>query len=326
MEDVMSLTQQTVKGSIIALAIAFGLSSAAQAQQGAAGANTVSLKAHPGWVQVPGALIRPDCVHEVPMGAKIGANGDVTLAGSVVAHYDACPEQAIITRPQGGVTPKYVDTPGTGNGWVEAVQWEVPLKSGDNIDELTGKWIVPSNPSANGGLIYIFNGIEPTTENLILQPVLQWGATTAGGLIGGNYWTIASWLVGSNAYHSPGEKVSAGDTIVGTTYITSESNGTLNWESWAQDTTSGAYSWLGAWSTGYQWNWAFSGVLEAYGITSCSEFPASGYTFFENNAVYHGYPSFVNDPASWYGAVYNYGGPSCGFSPFPDGSLNYLFW
>jgi hypothetical protein len=176
------------------------------------------LKAHPGWVQVPGALIRPDCVHEVPMGAKVGATGDITLAGSVVAHYDACPEQAIITRPQGGVTPKFVDTPGTGNGWVEAVQWEVPLKSGDNIDEITGKWIVPANPSANGGLIYLFNGIEPTTENLILQPVLQWGAN---GYFGGNYWVIASWLVGSNAYYSPDEKVSAGDTILGTTYITS---------------------------------------------------------------------------------------------------------
>jgi hypothetical protein len=209
------------------------------------------------------------------------------------------------------------------------VQWEVPLKSGDDIDELKGTWIVPANPSKNGGLIYIFNGIEPTTENLILQPVLQWGATTAGGLIGGNYWTIASWLVGSNAYHSPGEKVFAGDTIVGTTYITSESGSTLNslnWESWAHGTASGAYSWLGAWSTGCQWNWAFSSVLEAYGITSCSEFPASNDTLFENNAVYHGYPSFVSVAPGWYGAVYSYGGPSCGFSPIPDGSINFLFW
>jgi hypothetical protein len=185
------------------------LASAAQAQQ--SDEASVSLKAHPGWVQVPGALIRPDCVHEVPLGAKVGANGDVTLAGAVVAHYDACPEQPVTTRPRQGVIPKYIDAPGTGNGWVEAVQWEVPLSSGDNIDVLTGRWIVPKNPSANGGLIYIFNGIEPTTENLILQPVLQWGATTAGGLIGGNYWTIASWLAGTNAYHSPGERVSAGE-------------------------------------------------------------------------------------------------------------------
>src|SRR5580693_5155063 len=99
----MSLTQRTISRSIFALTLAFGLSSAARAQQ--ADATAVSLKAHPGWVQVPGALIRPDCVHEVPLGAKIGANGDITLAGSVVAHYDACPEPAIITRPQGGVTP-----------------------------------------------------------------------------------------------------------------------------------------------------------------------------------------------------------------------------
>jgi hypothetical protein len=40
--------------SIIALAIAFCLSSAAQAQQ--SDATSVSLKAHPGWVQVPGGV------------------------------------------------------------------------------------------------------------------------------------------------------------------------------------------------------------------------------------------------------------------------------
>src|SRR6202142_4258140 len=77
-----------VASSIAALAIAFCLLSPAQAQQ--SDGASVSLKAHPGWVQVPGALIRPDCVHEVPMGAKIGANGDISLAGSVVAHYEAC--------------------------------------------------------------------------------------------------------------------------------------------------------------------------------------------------------------------------------------------
>ncbi len=318
-------TSSQVAYTIVALTSTFCLSSVAQAQQ-ADEAVTISKKAHPGWVQVPGALIRPDCVHEVPQGAQIGANGDITVGGALVAHYDDCPEAPLTTRPRNGVTPRFVDAPGTGNGWVESIQYDVPLGSGDNIDYLTGEWVVPSNPSSNGGLVYIFNGIEPTTENLILQPVLQWGATTAGGLIGGNYWTIASWLVGSNAYHSPGVTVKAGDKIVGTTYITSTSGGTLNWESIADDVTTGAYSWITAWSSGYQWNWAFSGVLEAYNISSCSQFPASDYTYFQNTDVYHGYPYYDLESPRWYGSVYNDGFPSCGFDPIPDGSYNYLFW
>ena len=331
----MSLTQQTMKGpagsglagkssrragySIAALAIAFCLSAAAQAQRVA-----VSLKDHPGWVQIPGALIRPDCVHEIPNGADVEENGDITLEGSIVAHYDACPEEPISTRPRHGVVPQYTDEPGTGNGWIEAVQEDVSLSSGDNIDKIVGTWTVPSDPSTNGGIIFIFNGLEPTTENVIIQPVLQYGSSAAGG---GNYWAIASWLVNStNAYFSPLETVNVGDTIQGNTYIKSTSGGKLNWEIKATDTTSGAYSNLGAYSSGYTWNWAFSGVLEAYNISSCKNLPASHSDEFKGNTVDHGYPSFNKVTAGWYGATYSYGGPACGFAPSVSASYNKLVW
>jgi hypothetical protein len=329
---IMSLTQQSMNEkslrraglSIAALAIAFCLSPAAQAQSSAA--PTVSLKAHPGWVQVPGALIRPDCVHEIPKGAQVEENGDITLAGSIVAHYDPCPEAPISTRPVHGVAPLYTDAPGTGNGWIEAVLEEVSLSKGDNIDKIEGTWTVPSDPSTNGGLVYMFNALEPTSENLIIQPVLQYGATSAGGDIGGNYWVIASWMVGSNALHSPGERVNPGDTIQGTVYITSVSGGKLNWEIAAKDTTSGAWSDQGVWTSGYTWNFAFSGVLEAYNITSCNDLPASHSDEFKGNTVDHGYPSFKSVTPGWFGETFSYGGPSCGFSPVPGAGENKLTW
>jgi len=326
----MPLTQRTTKlsgraaFSTVPLAIALCFAGAAQAQP--ADPVAVALKAHPGWVQVPGALIRPDCVYEVPKGAQVEENGDVIVDGSIVMHLADCPEAPIRTRPLHKVAPLFVDEPGTGNGWIEAVQEEVSLSSGDNIDKITGTWIVPKDPKDNGGLVYMFNAIEPTSENLIIQPVLQYGATSAGGDIGGNYWVIASWIVGKNATHSGGEKVNPGDTIQGTTYITSVSGGKINWEIKAKDTTTGAYSDLGAWSSGYTWNWAFFGVLEAYGITTCGDLPNSKDTPFKNTEVYHGYPSFTSVPAGWFGAVYSYGGPSCGFSPLPSGSTNYLYY
>jgi hypothetical protein len=285
--------------------------------------SSAAAAAHPGWVQIPGALIRPDCVHEIPNGARVAISGDqvtgdVTLNGVSVGHFDPCPEAPVITRQRATHDP-------TINGWIEAVQWEVPLKSGDNIDEIVGTWTVPSNPKANGGLVYMFNGIEPTGENWILQPVLQYGSN---GSFGGNYWVIASWMVGPNGYafHSPPETVSPGNTLDGYTWITGTSGSTLDWEVYAYDQTSGAYSWITATTSGLQWNWAFAGVLEAYYISSCSELPASDETVFQNTAVYHGYPSYTYDTASWYGAIYSTGSPSCGYSAFPSGSNQYLFY
>lgn len=88
-------------------------------------------------------LIRPDCVHEIPKGARVevkgdAITGDVTLGGVKLAHYDPCPEAPVITRPIGGRAPNLANPPGVGNGWVESVQKSVSLSPGDNIDFLVG--------------------------------------------------------------------------------------------------------------------------------------------------------------------------------------------
>jgi|SRR5208282_4282331 hypothetical protein len=272
---------------------------------------------HPGWVQIPGELIRPDCVHEIPNGASVEVEdgqitGDVMLNGARIAHYDACPEDAVITRPRGR-TQNLAHTPGTGNGWVEADQWEASLGSKDNIDFMGGNWTVPSNPSSNGALIYLFNGIEPSSENWILQPVLQYGSN---GAFGGNYWVIASWMVGPNnyAFYGTPEKVHPGNSILGYTEMTGTSGNTLYWTVEAQDTTTGAYSYITVHTSGLHWTWAFAGVLEAYNVTSCSEFPASGREVFNDSTVAHGFPYYEDLSPDWYGAIYGYGGPTCHFA------------
>jgi hypothetical protein len=277
---------------------------------------------HPDWVQIPGELIRPDCVHEVPNGAQIETDdagqitGDVTLNGEFIAHYDPCSEDPIVTRPQGR-TEGLANTPGTGNGWVEASQWEVSLGSSDNIDYLSGLWVVPSAPSVNGALIYLFNGIGPTDGNAILQPVLQYGVGRAGG---GNYWAIASWLVGPGkfVFHSPLEKVHTGDLLFGYTKQTGISGSILDWTVSAKDDTTGAFSLITTHTSGLHWIWAFAGVLEAYNVTSCSEFPASDDVQFAFTNVDRGFPAYNPiTPQNFFAAYYNYGGPSCGFNVTP---------
>lgn len=288
-----------------------------------------AVQAHQGWVQIPGELIRPDCVHEIPNGAKVEIEngritGDVMLNGALYAHYDACTEEAVVTRhldhaqsAQGGA-----HNPGTGNGWVEADQWNAPLSSSDDIDYLGGTWKVPTYPTMDGALIYMFNGIVPADGSWILQPVLQFGAGPAGG---GNYWAIASWLVSSSqAFHSPLESVNPGNTISGYTEMTSISGSTKYWEVMAQDTTTGAYSWISAHVSGEQWTWAFRGVLEAYNVSSCSQFPSSGKVIFSNSQVAHGFPYYDLVSPNWVGSIYGYGGPSCHFAVVAaSGTLDY---
>jgi len=219
--------------------LALGLSTDSQAQADSSSANL----GHPDWVQAPGELIRPDCVHEIPQGATVEiatdghVTGDITLNGALIAHYDACPESAVITRPRHR-TEGVTNPPGTGNGWVEASQREASLGPGDNIDYVAGTWTVPSYPSLFGSLIYLFNGIEPASGDWILQPVLQYGAGPAGG---GHYWAIASWLVGANGYafHSPLETVAPGNSIFGYTKMTGASGNTAYWKVEANDTSTG---------------------------------------------------------------------------------------
>jgi hypothetical protein len=324
--------RRTGKRGCAAFAAALALGSAIATRAQSAG--VISPGAPARWVHVPGAVIRADCVHEIPAGATLEENGDVTLAGSVVAHYDACPEAPLRTRgAYAGNLGLPGALPGPGNGWIEAVQMQVALNSGDSIDLVSSEWNVPADPAADGGVIFIWIGTEPVLQAVALQAVLQWGAAggaSAEGPIGGNYWVIASWLVGKNAYHSEGIRVSAGDRIFGSTYIGGlSSHGRFDWESWVIDTTTGAVSELKVRTSVRMWNWAYSGVLEGYGIASCADLPRGGSMVFENNTVLHGYPSFERVTADWWGAFYDFGGqggPSCAYRQAVDGSLNYLFW
>jgi len=281
------------------------------------------------WVQIPGELIRPDCVHEIPNGARVEVEndqvtGDVTLNGALIAHYDPCPEDAIITRPQGRAQ-NLENLPGTGNGWVEASQWDVPLSTSDNIDFMAGIWTVPSYPLSNGALIYLFNGIEPSSQNWILQPVLQYGSN---GAMGGNYWVIASWLVGPNnyAFHSPAVTVYPGNSILGYTEMTGTSGAALEWKVLAYDETTGASSWITHPTSGLHWNWAYAAVLEAYNVTSCSQFPANNKAVFTNSTVDHGFPSYQGVSPGWLPTFYSYGGPSCGWGVAAPGSTSILYF
>ncbi len=247
-----------------------------------------------GYVHVPnGVVAHQDCVHEVPNGAKVDVNGNVTLGGKLVAHYDACPHA--LTRTARADGAQRDDGPGVGNAplsnWIEATWTNAPVN--EEFISSSSTFTVPAAPSkSHGQIVYLFPSIQGGGG--IVQPVLQWGAYSggtagtgyngSGGSIGSNSaWTYAAWgVTASNVYHSTGITVNAGDTLESTMAAWSQGSGSISWEVVAGDKTTGGSTWaIIDFNDGTAlWNNAQAAVLEAYGITSCSDFPSTGYNEF----------------------------------------------
>ncbi len=258
-----------------------GLSTYANAQAQSASQAVID---HPKWAQLPGVLIRPDCVHEIPKGARVeigkdgNLTGDVTLKGELVAHYDSCSEPAVITRQsaatQGAATQSAVKSEATtGSGWVEDDEYNAPLTSSDNIDFVGGNFTVPSYPSErNGGqIIYLSNGIDPASHKWFLEAALQYGYN---GAFGGNYYSISTWLIGTSAvYYTAPEVVLPGDSLTAYTEMTGKSGSTTYWDITIVDNRSGAYSDGSYWVSGQHWTWAYAGILQAYYVSPALSFP-----------------------------------------------------
>jgi hypothetical protein len=106
--------------------------------------------------------------------------------------------------------------------WTEAT-----VHADDEILALAGQWKVPDEPNSIGLsiLLYLWNGVEPGDNSAVLQPVLQWGTSPAGG---GDYWALGLWYVSNSqgAYHTPLQRVVPGDIIVGSL---TRVNGSTTW-------------------------------------------------------------------------------------------------
>lgn len=280
------------------------------------------------WVKVPGGLYHPGCVHEVPNKARIGVNGDVTVAGSVVAHFDACTHTPILTgrRPQGQESSGGGTPCNFGCGWIEDARMTPTLPASENISEVQSNWTVPPLPSESGANVFLWNGIGTQSFSWIMQPVLGYGSdsvtapnsavSTSGevyGSGGGNYWTIASWLVsGATVYHSKVYRVSPGDTIRGVSFQTGQTTKTLfeglrvinqitnDYTVAIEDENTGDLSELGFSMPNVQWNAAYSGVLETGGLTSCAQLPPGPGTYFYDVQIYTGYPTKSYLTPDWY--------------------------
>ena len=82
------------------------------------------------------------------------------------------------------------------DGWIVFSGWT--NASANPISYFKTQWTVPPAPASNNDqTVFLFNGIESFNADIfILQPVLQWGPSHAGG---GSFWSIRNWFMSRNS-------------------------------------------------------------------------------------------------------------------------------
>jgi len=108
----------------------------------------------------------------------------------------------------------------------------------------------------------------------VLQPVLQFGSSAAGG---GAYWAYSSWYVSSQhgSHFSPLVRLQVGDVITGSNVVDASGAWNITASAPKREPTTLTFSPVpGAWVTAYH-------VLEAYGVTNnCGAYPTTGVVNF----------------------------------------------
>lgn len=163
----------------------------------------------------PGGYRPSRMLHHVPRGHRVRFRKQELQ----IVHRKS---QRIVSRHDVGVSDAPI--PGLGSAWVTGASWQNP--SGATISQIDTTWTVPPDPAIPnaGQTIFLFNGLQNLAGSNLLQPVLQWGTSKAGG---GQYWTISNWYIDDSGHvcYSDCLQVLSGQVITGIVSLGQESNG-----------------------------------------------------------------------------------------------------
>jgi acylphosphatase len=215
----------------------------------------------------PGGYRHKSLVHHVEAGIAVDVQGDMVRLLNI-------DNNAVVREmPASHEVPAAVPT--LGSGWITYAYWN--NGTGTPLSSFRTMWQVPAPPSVQnaGEVVFLFNGIQNYGANFgILQPVLQWGVSAAGG---GAYWAVASWYVtsGGQAFHTNLVQVNPGDTLIGVMLMTAHSGSLFSYTS--------AFEGIAGTTLPVQniaeLQWC-NETLEAYTIAACGNYPQTPLTQF----------------------------------------------
>ncbi|KAJ6563336.1 hypothetical protein DFH09DRAFT_1082392 [Mycena vulgaris] len=225
-----------------------------------------------GTVLTPRGHQSPDTVHEIPVGGKIvhvDASTVHVLNASGAVHkvvtFDSAAEAAAPSTD--GVLPEET-------GWVAFASY---FNNDAPIGSFQTTWNVPNAPPANTGqTLFLFNSIEPASSDAIMQPVLQWGGSAAGG---GQFWAVASWYIyPGGTFFTPLVTVSTGQSLHGAIGLVGVNGNAFSYLCQFVNVGGTALEVDG----GEQLVWSTL-TLEAYGVTGRSSYPSGSTVFSQTN-------------------------------------------
>src|ERR1700739_168100 len=216
-----------------------------------------------GFVSTPGGFRMRSHVHLVRPGDSVIKRARASFVMNLATGQ-------LTDSSEGGIAAR--NTADKSGGWVTWASWR--NATGTAISSFATNWLVPAAPAAPASqLIYLFNGLQNGAGLEILQPVLQWGSSGAGG---GPFWSISSWHVDSqrHAYCTPSMPVNPGDALTGLMTMTGAFNdGTHNYRCEFVGVPGTALMALGTPELTDA-----EETLEAYGVTALADYPGGPLT------------------------------------------------
>ena len=286
----------------------------------------VSVRPSPDYDLTPGGWVHRSCIHEVPDKSTLTDEGNGVIRvssdrGVLLKRLRPCAFSRV--RPDRGSRVESAPVPAI-DGWVE---WSQAVASGfpngNWFNGMENYWAIPDKPSSYvGQTVFFFSAFQDSALSAIIQPVLQFGPSAAGG---GNKWTVANWYISDS-----------GTTVFSTLQNASAGERVFGWMSGFNCTTGGNCKWdigICHWTgsggptnctslTTSAGSWVYTeadqGVLEVYDVTSCNHLPNALSTSFSDTYLYRpgaGGPNSKTDVATtifWSGPVWG-GTPNCSY-------------
>jgi hypothetical protein len=276
------------------------------------------------WTYTPEGLAPKSCVHHVPAGGIVAADGDIVTKSGAVHHVTRCTTPTLAyPGPQGSwVKPAATPGPGSpcttglsGGWWAATCSIDSDFRGLVYLDE---NFSIPSPPTQDGALIFYFPAFQSADGASIVQPVLSWGANATTGVTNGNIWYLTSWAISSGtSYISDSVHVNTpgtvnGHMVRGLTCIATNSN--CDWSITTSDGSASAGIHAYGLPTMTQ---IFGGVMEVPWAHGCVETPPNGHEAFRNLVVHD-----LNGTVTPSFAKLKNPSPQCSVSPAASSGIN----